>query len=105
MKPDDRSTSFTFHKDSLDYNNRVLRSSRRKLQDRFESDSNVSGNKKMSKNRRILSNISLSDPRQALRNGADKISKTLTNVKISIGTFSQVKKKHITLINPRQIID
>lgn len=96
MRPD-KSESFTFHKavfSSNSGNGHSRLNCRVKLQDKFDTASKDSVNKEplgTNKNdRSVLSVLSLNDTRKAFRNGAEKISKTFSNVRISLGNFSQV---------------
>ena len=113
MPPDLRSVSFVFHRDILNDGNSLnaskgRKSLRRRLQDRFEDDDSTadsslgketkdsekkdcSGN---SGSRRSWHNLSFgnvtTDSRKALQSGAEKISKTISNVKVTFGNISQV---------------
>ncbi|KAI4455197.1 hypothetical protein MML48_9g00002452 [Holotrichia oblita] len=92
MRPDNKSESFTFHKSvfSSNSNGHSRLQCRIKLQDKFEKDGANSTNSGSGKNdRSVLSVLSLNDTRKAFRNGAEKISKTISNVRISLGNFSQ----------------
>ncbi|GJQ83462.1 Gos28 [Trypoxylus dichotomus] len=92
MRPDNKSESFTFHKSvfSSNSNGHSRLQCRIKLQERFEKDGDANSNGGGSKNdRSVLSVLSLNDTRKAFRNGAEKISKTISNVRISLGNFSQ----------------
>lgn len=111
MRPDSRSVSFTFHREVLGVRNSpemVVRSSRnlrQRLQDRFDKErSGESVKEKPPKaakapatNDRGWNNISLgnvsADSRRALRNGAEKLSKTISSVRSTFGTISQVTRK------------
>lgn len=78
---------------------RTTRNFRQRLQDRFEKDrssTNDSAKEKSPKakeNDRAWNNISLgnvsADSRRALRNGAEKLSKTISSVRTTFGTISQ----------------
>ncbi|XP_011174001.2 uncharacterized protein LOC105206182 [Solenopsis invicta] len=103
MRPDSRSVSFTFHREVLSVRNspemvRSSRNLRQRLQDRFEKDRGSSGAKeKPQKTKesadRTWNNISLgnvsADSRRALRNGAEKLSRTISSVCTTFGTISQ----------------
>ncbi|KAL6261304.1 hypothetical protein P5V15_008825 [Pogonomyrmex californicus] len=106
MRPDSRSVSFTFHREVVNSRNspeivRRTRNLRQRLQDRFEKDrgstSDDNGKEKTSKAKesteRAWNNISLgnvsADSRRALRNGAEKLSRTISSVRITFGTISQ----------------
>lgn len=109
MRPDSRSVSFTFHREVLSARNSpemVVRSSRnlrQRLQDRFEKERSPgeSAKEKTTKTKetaafdRAWNNISLgnvsADSRRALRSGAEKLSKTISSVRTTFGTLSQVK--------------
>ncbi|XP_077280517.1 uncharacterized protein LOC143907539 isoform X2 [Temnothorax americanus] len=108
MRPDSRSVSFTFHREALSVRNsppemvpRSSRNLRQRLQDRFEKDRGSDGNdnakEKPAKARdsvdRAWNNISLgnvsADSRRALRNGAEKLSRTISSVRTTFGAISQ----------------
>ncbi|XP_071639219.1 uncharacterized protein [Temnothorax longispinosus] len=107
MRPDSRSVSFTFHREVLGVRNspemvpRSSRNLRQRLQDRFEKDRGSGGNdnakEKPAKAKdsvdRAWNNISLgnvsADSRRALRNGAEKLSRTISSVRTTFGTISQ----------------
>ncbi|XP_011633533.1 uncharacterized protein LOC105424799 [Pogonomyrmex barbatus] len=106
MRPDSRSVSFTFHREVVNSRNspeivRRTRNLRQRLQDRFEKDrgstSGDNAKEKTSKAKesteRTWNNISLgnvsADSRRALRNGAEKLSRTISSVRITFGTISQ----------------
>ncbi|XP_006607540.1 uncharacterized protein LOC102676448 [Apis dorsata] len=100
MRPDSRSVSFTFHREILNINNspEITKNIRRRLQDRFEKEKSGDSCKgKMSKEKqtsdRSWNNLTLgnmsADSRRALRNGAEKLSKTISSVRITFGTISQ----------------
>jgi len=107
MRPDSRSVSFTFHREVLSVRNspEMMRSSRnlrQRLQDRFEKDRGSSSNdtkekppKTKESTDRAWNNISLgnvsADSRRALRNGAEKLSRTISSVRTTFGTISQVR--------------
>lgn len=91
MRPDNKSESFTFHKSVLFSSNSNPHSRlhcRIKLQEKFDRDTSDSNNGK--NDRSVLSVLSLNDTKKAFRNGAEKLSKTISNVRISLGNFSQV---------------
>lgn len=102
MRPDSRSVSFTFHREILNINNspEITKKIRRRLQDRFEKEKSEDSCKgKMPKekqtsdrtwNNLTLGNVS-ADSRRALRSGAEKLSKTISSVRITFGTISQVR--------------
>ncbi|KYM75485.1 PREDICTED: uncharacterized protein LOC105622761 [Atta cephalotes] len=105
MRPDSRSVSFTFHREVLSVQNspemvRSSRNLRQRLQDRFEKDRGSSNNDAKEKPQktkdstdRPWNNISLgnvsADSRRALRNGAEKLSRTISSVRTTFGTISQ----------------
>ncbi|XP_011699162.1 PREDICTED: uncharacterized protein LOC105456658 [Wasmannia auropunctata] len=104
MRPDSRSVSFTFHRELSARNSpevvRRSRNLRQRLQDRFEKDTRGSSSAKErppSKAKepadRAWNNISLgnvsADSRRALRNGAEKLSRTISSVRTTFGTISQ----------------
>ncbi|XP_046589568.1 uncharacterized protein LOC107225851 isoform X2 [Neodiprion lecontei] len=112
MRPDSRSISFTFHRSALTANNtsdepKESRNLRRRLQDRFDQECpyNLANKESPSKKRtsksragsltpeKGWSNLSLSnvsaDSRRAFRNGAEKLSKTISSVRMTFGTISQ----------------
>ncbi|XP_071057259.1 uncharacterized protein [Onthophagus taurus] len=86
MRPDNKSESFTFHKNVFSSNGHSKLNCRKKLQDKFEKDPEM-GSKSGDKS--VLSVLTLNDTRKVLRTSAEKISKTFSNVRISIGNFSQ----------------
>ncbi|XP_043279809.1 uncharacterized protein [Venturia canescens] len=121
MRPDTRSVSFTFHREPLGdrnsprMNTRNTRNLRQRLQDRFEKDksdiSTTRDNKKSKVEKDCCtekgwSNLSLgnvsADSRRVLRTGAEKLSKTISSVRTTIGTISQ---KFRTSTRRRQILD
>lgn len=108
MRPDSRSVSFTFHREVLAVRNSpemVVRSSRnlrQRLQDRFDKDRSGENpkekppkTKESATNDRAWNNISLgnvsADSRRALRSGAEKLSRTISSVRTTFGTISQVR--------------
>lgn len=111
MRPDSRSVSFTFHREVLNVRNspemvRSSRNLRQRLQDRFEKDreSTSNGTKEKSPKAkesadRTWNNISFgnvsADSRRALRNGAEKLSRTISSVRTTFGTISQVRWMNI----------
>lgn len=105
MRPDSRSVSFTFHREVLTDRNspqvsRTRKNLRQRLQDRFDKEKNNDGNTKdkaaINKNtsEKSWNNLSLgtmsADSRRAFRNGAEKLSKTISSVRTTFGTISQV---------------
>lgn len=109
MPPDSRSVSFTFHRDLLNAGNNIepmqgRKSLRRRLQDRFDDNDKLSNNsigkeknskkKQDSDSGKSWHNLSLgnvtTDSRKVLQTGAEKISKTFSNVKVTFGSISQV---------------
>jgi hypothetical protein len=104
MRSDKRSESFTFHTSELDIGTQndpgKPRVTRQRLQDRFDNECSYSlkstkeGVKTLQKRWTNLNLSSLSlppiHPRRALRSGADKLSRTLNNVRTTFGTLSQV---------------
>lgn len=102
MRPDSRSVSFTFHKDvnSIKTSPQAMRSCKnfkQRLQDRFEKEkSNQSLKTKLPKdsNERGWNNLSFgsvsADSRRVLRSGAERISKTISSVRTTFGSISQV---------------
>jgi len=108
MRPDSRSVSFTFHREVLAVRNspemvRSSRNLRQRLQDRFDKERGSStgdgAKEKPPKTKepadRAWNNISLgnvsADSRRALRSGAEKLSRTISSVRTTFGTISQVK--------------
>ncbi|EZA59497.1 hypothetical protein DMN91_010468 [Ooceraea biroi] len=109
MRPDSRSVSFTFHREVLGPRNspemvRGTRNLRQRLQDRFDKERGSAGDDvKSAKSKtsktlkesadRAWNNISLgnvsADSRRALRNGAEKLSRTISSVRTTFGTISQ----------------
>lgn len=111
MRPDSRSVSFTFHREVLSVKNspeitKSSRNLRRRLQDRFEKEKAGDPCKgKMSKDKqqpadRSWNNLSLgnmsADSRRALRSGAEKLSRTISSVRTTFGTISQVRLNDAT---------
>ncbi|XP_058806752.1 uncharacterized protein LOC131673077 [Phymastichus coffea] len=97
MPPDSRSVSFIFHRDtsntrSTSEDNRSQKNIRRKLQYKFEKDP-MDGPKDKDIVERPWHNLSLgqvsTDSKRVLRNGADKISKTISSVRTAFGSVSQ----------------
>lgn len=74
---------------------------RQRLQDRFDKDRGAGDNAKEKPLKtkesvdRVWNNISLgnvsADSRRALRSGAEKLSKTISSVRTTFGTISQVR--------------
>lgn len=101
MPPDSRSVSFIFHRESFDgkdiykdgKDGKPHKTFRRKLQEKFDKEAKSKNDSKES-SERSWPNLSLSqvstDSRRAFRNGANKISKTLTSVRVTFGSLSQV---------------
>ncbi|OXU23304.1 hypothetical protein TSAR_000094 [Trichomalopsis sarcophagae] len=101
MPPDSRSVSFVFHRDSINARStpedgRGSKNFRQRLQDKFDKEQvnrsrDNSGDKEGSE--RPWHNLSLgqvsTDSKRALRNGADKISKTISSVRTTFGSISQ----------------
>ncbi|KAK0082924.1 hypothetical protein PV325_009625 [Microctonus aethiopoides] len=117
MRPDSRSVSFTFHREVLTDRNspqvsRTRKNLRQRLQDRFDKEKNNDGNTKdkaaINKNtsEKSWNNLSLgtmsADSRRAFRNGAEKLSKTISSVRTTFGTISQ---KFRSSTRRRQILD
>ena len=89
MRPDNKSESFKFHKNVFtSHSSSRFQNCRLKLQDRFEQKKDNSSGKN---DRSVLSVLSLNDTRKAIRNSADKLSRKLSNVRITLGNFSQVR--------------
>lgn len=92
MPPDSRSVSFIFHETTPE-DGRAKKNFRRRLQDKFEKEQ-VDGIKNKETSERSWANISIgqvsNDSRRVLRNGADKISKTFSSVRTTLGGISQV---------------
>jgi len=112
MRPDSRSVSFTFHREVLGTRNspemvRGTRNLRQRLQDRFDKErGSANDDTKSAKPAktpktpkepadRAWNNISLgnvsADSRRALRNGAERLSRTISSVRSTFGTISQVR--------------
>ncbi|KAH0953275.1 hypothetical protein HN011_001768 [Eciton burchellii] len=110
MRPDSRSVSFTFHREVLGTRNspemvRGTRNLRQRLQDRFDKErGSANDDTKSAKPAktpktpkepadRAWNNISLgnvsADSRRALRNGAERLSRTISSVRSTFGTISQ----------------
>lgn len=99
MRPDSRSVSFTFHREVLSVKNspeiaKAPKNLRRRLQDRFEEKPGEKMPKEKQPGDRSWNNLSLgnmsADSRRALRCGAEKLSKTISSVRTTFGTISQV---------------
>jgi hypothetical protein len=104
MRSDKRSESFTFHTTDLDIRTKVepgaTKATRRRLQDRFDNEcrySLKSTKQRIETAQRRWTNLNFSSvslppihPHRFLRSGADKLSKTLNNVRTTFGTLSQV---------------
>ncbi|XP_011501724.1 PREDICTED: uncharacterized protein LOC105365302 [Ceratosolen solmsi marchali] len=101
MPPDSRSVSFVFHRDTFNVkgsaeDGKSQKNFRRRLQDKFDKErtdgfKNKSGDKEIAE--RPWHNLSFgqvsTDSKRALRNGADKISKTISSVRTTFGSISQ----------------
>ncbi|KAL7299291.1 uncharacterized protein LOC106652459 [Trichogramma pretiosum] len=101
MPIDSRSVSFIFHRENTNAQNspqncRSQNNIRQRLQDKFEKE-NIDEHKRKSKNKvsneKSWQNLSLEqvsmDSRRVLRNGANRISKTISSVKSTFGSMSQ----------------
>jgi hypothetical protein len=102
MPPDSRSVSFVFHRDTFHARSnledgRNQKNFRRRLQDKFDKE-HVDGFKHKSRDKDVSDkswhNLSFgqvsTDSKKVLRNGADKISKTISSVRTTFGSISQV---------------
>ncbi|PNF18894.1 hypothetical protein B7P43_G01374, partial [Cryptotermes secundus] len=103
MRSDKRSESFTFHTTDLDIRTQVehgaTKATRRRLQDRFDNECQCtlkSTKQRIETAQRRWTNLNFSSvslppihPHRFLRSGADKLSKTLNNVRTTFGAFSQ----------------
>lgn len=90
MKRSDNTGPFTFHRNIFNNENnqsKPVKNCRQKLQDRFDDTNDCSTSERS--DRSVLSVLSLNDPRRVFRNGAEKIQRTFSSVRTSIGTFSQ----------------
>ncbi|XP_063979614.1 uncharacterized protein LOC135163767 [Diachasmimorpha longicaudata] len=111
MRPDSRSVSFTFHREVLADRSPQVSQSRRnlrqRLQDKFDKEKAETKEKLNGKseargwNNLSLGNVS-ADSRRAFRTGAEKLSKTISSVRTTIGTISQ---KFRSSTRRRQILD
>lgn len=103
MKRSDNNGPFNFHKNIFNTENATekvnKKNCRLKLQDKFEED-NISTSEKS--DRSVLSVLSINDPRRVFRSGAEKIQRTISNVRTSIGTFSQ---KFRAVTKRRQLLE
>ena len=102
MPPDSRSASFIFHRDNFDESTTLKdkqsrKNFRQRLQDRFDKEPKNNKSNDKDSSDKPWHNISLgqvsTDSKRAFKNGADKITKTLTSVKTTFGSFSQVCNK------------
>ncbi|XP_066583270.1 uncharacterized protein [Prorops nasuta] len=103
MRPDSRSVSFTFHREVFSDKNspELLRNTkhlRQRLQDRFDKEQSNDAHKERYARRkgpieRSWSNLSFRsmtvDSRRALRNGAERLSRTISSMKTTFGTITQ----------------
>lgn len=95
MKKSENSLQFTFHRNIFNSNNmqkskETNRNCRQKLESRFEKEKQCSTSEISQKSdRSVLSVLSFNDTKKAFRTGAEKISKTFSSVRTSIGSFSQ----------------
>ncbi|XP_046385070.1 uncharacterized protein LOC124155363 [Ischnura elegans] len=95
MRPDARSVSFTWHSGLQGSENAATNHSvRRRIQDRFENNHSVPTPFKSERTlRSTITNFTFPSvglqPRQAIRDGAEKLTKTFREVKITFGTLSQ----------------
>lgn len=90
MPTDDSNGCITFQKDTLHLeNSNKTQNCRKKLQDTFEQSENSNSSSGRS-DRSVLSVINLDDTRKAIRISSERISKTFSNLRTSLGTFSQV---------------
>ncbi|XP_014203783.1 uncharacterized protein LOC106636059 [Copidosoma floridanum] len=100
MPPDSRSVSFIFHRDAVNARStpdesKIQKNFRRRLQDKFDKEK-VDGLKDRSdkdSSDKLWHNLSLgqvsTDSKKAFRSGADKISKTISSVRTTLGSISQ----------------
>lgn len=104
MKRSDNCGPFNFHRNifNSEINTEKLktRNCRQKLQDKFDNDDDCPTSEK--NDRSVLSVLSLNDPRRVFRSGAEKIQRTISNMRTSIGTFSQ---KFRTVTKRRQLLE
>lgn len=95
MKRNDNGVPFTFHRNifnSSESNTDRIKNKncRQKLQNRFDNDVDCSASEISEKSdRSVLSVLSLNDPRRVFRSSAEKISRTFSSVRTTIGSFSQ----------------
>lgn len=90
MPAEDRNVCITFQKNTLHLENaNKTQNCRKKLQDTFEQSENSNSGSSRS-DRSVLSAINLDDTRKAIRNSTERITKTLSNLRTSLGSFSQV---------------
>lgn len=104
MRSDKGSKSFTFHTPQLDIGTHnepgKPRVTRQRLQDRFDNECSYSlksTKEDFKTSQKSWTNLNLSSisllpihSRRVLRSGADKLSRTLSNVRTTFGTLSQV---------------
>lgn len=104
MRPDDKSAPFTFHKNVFKQseNANKMQNCRKKLEDKFDQSDEKSSSTRS--DRSVLSVISLNDTRKALRTSTERISKTLSNFRTTLGSFSQVYKSICLIHSNRQYV-
>lgn len=102
MPPDSRSVSFIFHRDAINARStpdesKIQKNFRRRLQDRFDKekvDGFIKDRSDKDTTDKLWHNFSFgqvsTDSKKAFRNGANKISKTISSVKTTLGSISQV---------------
>lgn len=88
MRPDNKSESFTFHRNAPNTaSDSRIQNCRRKLQDKFETSKKSPED--FSADRSVLSSLNLNETKRAFKSGAEKISKTFSSVRTTFGTISQ----------------
>lgn len=109
MPSDNKSSSFTFHRNvfgaanNQNENASKLQNCRKRLQDSFDRSGESTSARS---DRSVLSVISLNDTRKVLRTSTERISKTFNNFRTSFGTFSQVRtsKKALSSHFPNECV-
>lgn len=93
MRPDKNSQSFTFHKNVFSAKScgdtNKNQNCRKKLQDKFDQSDESSPSTSRNNDRSVLSVISINDTRRVLRTGTERITKTLSQFRTTLGTISQ----------------
>ena len=111
MPPDSRSVSFIFHRDNINARSTPEKNFRRRLQDKFDKERDSESKDTAKYNEATIKpwhNLSFgqvsTDSKRAFRNGADKLSKTISSVRTTLGSISQVLQSHLLILLITKIV-